>query len=132
MDSEQISQLRETAKKAAAKAYSPYSKVQVGAALLTENGTFSGCNIENASYGATICGERVALFKAVSEGATKLQAIYLYTKEGWPPCGMCRQVLNEFAGSELTIIIGDEAGKEDITTLSDLLPLAFRPGHLLK
>jgi len=123
--------LRTLASEAAKHAYSPYSKAQVGSALLTSEGkAYSGCNIENASYGGTVCAERVAIFKAISEKKVKIEKIYVYTKEGWPPCGMCRQVMSEFASPNLEIIIGDEAGKETVMKFKDLMPLSFTPDYL--
>lgn len=125
------SKLRTQAINASKNAYSPYSKAHVGCALITSDGsTYTGCNIENASYGATVCAERVAIFKAVFEKKMKLQKIYVYTKEGWPPCGMCRQVMSEFAADDLEVIIGDEEGREKIIKFEDLMPLSFTPDHL--
>ncbi len=124
-------QLRDAAIEASKNAYSPYSKAQVGCALLTSDGSlFAGCNIENASYGGTICAERVAIMKAVSDKKMKLKKLYVYTKEGWPPCGLCRQVMSEFADSNLEVIIGDESGKETVMKFADLMPLSFTPDHL--
>jgi cytidine deaminase len=123
--------LRKLAIEASKNAYSPYSKAMVGSALITSDGSiYSGCNVENASYGGTICAERVAILKAVSDKKMKLKKIYVYTKEGWPPCGMCRQVMSEFADKDLEIIIGNEAGNETKIKFSDLMPLSFTPEHL--
>lgn len=125
------SKLRTLAKEASANAYSPYSKAKVGSAILMSDGSFySGCNVENASYGGTVCAERIAIFKAVSEKKTKIEKVYVYTKEGWPPCGMCRQVMSEFASPTMEVIIGDENGKETSMKFSDLMPLSFTPEHL--
>lgn len=127
------SDLREKAKEASAKAYSPYSHACVGAAILTSEGkVYTGCNIENSSFGGTVCAERVAIFKAISEKQVKLKKVYVYTKEGWPPCGLCRQVMSEFADSDLEVIIGDEKGKETTIKFKDLMPLSFTPDHLIK
>lgn len=124
--------LRTEALKAAQQSHSPYSKAQVGAALETEDGTvFGGCNIENSSFGGTVCAERVAIWKAVSEGHRRLKRIYVYTDAGWPPCGLCRQVMSEFAGPDLEIVIGDRNGDVQRSTLQELLPMAFTPGHLI-
>jgi cytidine deaminase len=114
--------------------YSPYSHAQVGAALVLENGkTYSGANIENASYGATVCAERVAIWKAVSEsGPLKIREITVTTKDGWPPCGLCRQVLAEFSEPTTLIHVGDLKGVQKTWTMKDLLPEAFTPKHLLK
>ena len=109
------------------KAYAPYSKFRVGAALLTESGEiFTGCNVENASYGLTNCAERTAVFKAVSEGHTKFKAIAVVTdlKQYASPCGACRQVLAEF-GSDIQVIMGDVAGNFFIKTSGELLPYTF-------
>lgn len=112
-------------------AYAPYSKFQVGAALLAENGEiFTGCNVENASYGMTICAERTAVFKAVTAGVRLFDAIAISVLGGGSPCGACRQVLNEFSPS-LTVYLGDENGQLiRETTLSALLPDAFGPENL--
>jgi cytidine deaminase len=126
-----ITQLRVMAQEASKNAYSPYSKAFVGSALETSDGSvYTGCNIENASYGGTICAERVAILKAVSDKKMKLVKIYIYTKEGWPPCGMCRQVMSEFADDNLEVIIGNEAGHETKIAFKDLMPLSFTPSHL--
>ena len=112
------------------KAYAPYSKYKVGAALLTADGKiYEGCNVENAAYGLCMCAERTAVFKAVSEGNYKFTAIAVATENGGSPCGSCRQVLREFA-PDLTIIITDAAGNFRETTLSQLLPDSFGPEHL--
>ena len=118
------------ASEARQQAYAPYSKFEVGAAILAENGDlFTGCNIENASYGLTICAERAALFKAVSEGIHSFKAIAISVPGGGSPCGACRQVMHEF-NPHLSIILGDEKG-EIIreTTLDILFPVAFGPGN---
>ena len=111
--------------------YAPYSKFRVGACLLCEDGRlFTGCNIENASYGATICAERTAVSKAVSEGARRFIAIAIAGDEGFPwPCGICRQVLNEFA-PDIRVICGNRAGGMQVTTLRELLPHGFGPADL--
>ena len=117
------------AKEAMQFSYSPYSKFKVGAALLASDGrVFTGCNIENASYGATNCAERTAVFKAVSEGATEFSAIAVAAEKAMPwPCAICRQVLNEFAPNIRVIVVwGDERAE---STLNDLLPHAFGPNN---
>ena len=125
--------LREMAKKAASHSYSPYSKAQVGSAIVTEDGeTFSGCNIENSSFGGTICAERVAIFNAISKGHKKIAQVYVYTKDGWPPCGLCRQVMSEFASPNLEVIIGDQIKTLNTYSFKELLPLAFTTEHLIK
>ena len=111
-------------------AYAPYSGYKVGAALLATNGkVFKGCNVENASYGPSMCAERVAVFKAVSEGNMDFEAIAVVTVNGGTPCGVCRQVLREFA-SNLSVIIGSVKGDYRILTLPDLLPQSFGPENL--
>lgn len=124
--------LMEYAIKAREDAYAPYSGFKVGAALLTKSGkVFTGCNIENGSYSMTICAERVALFKAVSEGEREFEAIAIAGgRDGLalcPPCGACRQVLSEFSqAGDIKIILVDESGFIEEIALKDLLPLQFR------
>ena len=112
-------------------AYVPYSHFHVGAALRGKNGqVFRGCNIENASYTPTICAERTALFKAVSEGAREFTAIAIASNGSMPyPCGACRQALNEFA-PELRVLTIAGDGSTDDTTLRALLPHGFGPKDL--
>jgi cytidine deaminase len=109
-------------------AYAPYSKFRVGAALLTKSGkVYTGCNVENASYGLTICAERVAIGKAISEGHRKFQAIAVAAPSaGVSPCGACRQVLAEFG--ECVVICADSRNtrRVRIHLLSELLPHAFK------
>jgi cytidine deaminase len=103
----------------------------VGSAVLTsENKIYSGCNIENSSYGGTVCAERVAIFKAISEKKVSLSKVYVYSKDGWPPCGLCRQVISEFAANDLEVIIGNEKGEEKSIKFTDLMPLSFTPDYL--
>lgn len=110
--------------------YSPYSHYKVGAALLTTSGKiFTGCNIENAAYTPSNCAERTAIFKAVSEGERNFAAIAVATSNGVAPCGVCRQVIREFAPN-LTIILGDIEGKYRVVSLPDLLPDSFGPENL--
>jgi cytidine deaminase len=123
-------ELIELARKARKKAYAPYSHYKVGAALLGKSGTvYTGCNVENASYGHTVCAERTAVLKAVSEGETEFAAIAVVTKNGGSPCGACRQVLSEFAPN-LTIYIADKNGEYRTTSMKKLLPDSFTPAHL--
>lgn len=120
-------ELLSIADKAMENAYAPYSDFKVGAALLCKDGTvFTGCNIENATYGATNCAERTAIFKAVSEGQRDFEAIAIVSSGGGEtfPCGICRQVMAEFA-PELKIILRDEKNTEHIYTLMELLPKSF-------
>lgn len=120
-------ELIELAKKAMQFSYSPYSHFKVGAALLCKDGrVFTGCNIENGSYGATNCAERTALFKAVSEGAQEFTAIAITAEKSAPwPCGICRQALNEFA-PDLRVIVAWGENKDE-ATLPELLPHGFGP-----
>jgi len=118
--------LVQAAKEAQKNAYAPFSKFKVGAALLTTNNKITlGCNIENASYGLTVCAERVAIFKAVSEGYKKFQAIAVVTSDGSYPCGACLQVMAEFAPN-LTIIASDGKKKTRIIKFKELMPKAFK------
>lgn len=119
------------AREARQMAYAPYSNYAVGAALLMADGRiFTGVNVENASYGLTICAERTAVFKAVSEGARKIVAIAVCTENGGSPCGACRQVLVEFAG-DVPVFLSDAQGNTRQTTLYALLPDHFGPEHLI-
>jgi cytidine deaminase len=113
------------------RAYVPYSNYRVGAALRTKSGRiFTGVNIENAAYPTTMCAERVAVFKAVSEGEREFEVIAVVTDNGGSPCGGCRQVLAEF-GLDTIILIADGKGNlKTETTINDLLPEAFTPDHL--
>ena len=122
--------LARAAVEAAKRAYNPYSGYQVGAALLVKDGSvYTGCNIENAAYSATICAERTAISKAVSDGHREFVALAVCTPNGGTPCGICRQVINEF-GENLPIIITTEADIKYETTLDKLLPDAFGPRHM--
>jgi len=120
--------------------YAPYSNFKVGAALLAENGRlYTGCNIENASYTPTNCAERTAFFKAVSEGERKFSAICIVGgMDGIPteyaaPCGVCRQVMQEFCDADtFLIILAVSREKYDVFTLKELLPLGFGPQNLGK
>jgi cytidine deaminase len=112
-------------------AYTPYSNYQVGAAVLTDSGRiYDGVNIENAAFPVTVCAERTAIFKAVSNGERKFKAIAIVTKDGGMPCGSCRQVMAEFS-PEMLVIVADENGKIIAEKkLSDLLPGAFGADNL--
>ena len=123
--------LIDLANEARRRAYAPYSNYQVGAALRTKSGRlFTGCNVENAAYPAGICAERVAIFKAVSEGEREFEVIAVVTSNGGTPCGSCRQVMAEF-GLETRVLIGDGEGRllRELT-VADLLPGAFTPKDL--
>ena len=118
------------ARAAREQAYAPYSNYAVGAAVQTADGEIiAGCNVENASYGATICAERVALTAAVAQGKRQLKAIAVVTVDGGTPCGICRQVMNEL-GPEMDVYIGDAAGNFRPTTVRALVPDAFSSRHL--
>ena len=124
--------LVEAANKARSHAYSPYSRVKIGAAVLTEHGNiYSGANIENASYGLSCCAERTAIFKAVSEGATKIKAIAIVGKseDFTKPCGACRQVMVEFNPRMRVLRRGIDGFSEDGIAAS-LLPSHFNPEWL--
>ncbi len=123
--------LIDLATEARRRAYAPYSHYAVGAALRTRSGRlFTGCNIENAAYPQTICAERVAIFKAVSEGERDFDVIAIVTANGGSPCGGCRQVMAEF-GLETRILLADGQGNlVQETTVASLLPLAFTPDKL--
>lgn len=108
-------------------AYAPYSNYRVGAAVLTRDGKmFTGVNIENSSYGATICAERVAFSKAIAEGERDFEAVAIASSDGkgWP-CGICRQFMYEFS-PDLKVIVGPDEDHLEITTLSELLPKGFK------
>lgn len=115
------------------RAYAPYSNYPVGAALRTKTGRlFTGVNVENAAYPQTMCAERVAIFKAVSEGEKEFEVISVVTDNGGSPCGGCRQVLAEF-GLDTIVLLADGSGKLLAeTTVKDLLPQAFTPDQLSK
>ncbi len=118
-------QLIDLATEARKQAYAPYSHYEVGAALLAASGqVYTGCNVENASYGLTICAERTAVFKAVSSGEREFAAIAVVTSDGGSPCGACRQVLAEF-GLHMRVLVADIAGNYRAYRLDELLPDAF-------
>lgn len=121
------------AREARANAHCPYSNYRVGAALTAVGhpDLFTGCNVENASYGATICAERSAVCAAVTAlGSFTLQDLVLVTERPAPPCGMCLQVITEFANTETRIFLATEEKITHSLTLSDLLPHQFDPSHL--
>jgi cytidine deaminase len=123
-----LEELLESAKKASLNAFSPFSHFPVGAALLTSGGEiFTGCNVENSSFGLSICAERVAVFKAISEGKRDFVAIAIYAPQIVPPCGACLQVLSQFVPSpnDFLIISSDRKGNVEKWTLSQLFPLPF-------
>ena len=129
-DTEDWRSLIAEAIKAAKYAYAPYSNYKVGVALLTNNGKiYRGCNVENAAYRPSICAEQTAIVKAISEGDKQFRAMAVATKNRVTPCGVCRQVIREFAPT-LPIIITDMDGNAQILNLTDLLPHSFGPENL--
>ncbi|MBE6796073.1 MAG: cytidine deaminase [Ruminococcaceae bacterium] len=125
------------AKEAMKNSYSPYSDCKVGAAFLTASGkVFTGTNIENAAFGPTVCAERVAIFKAVSEGERSFSKIAVVGGKGgvidgiFAPCGVCRQVLREFCDDDFTLLLGETPDSFKTLTLKDLLPLSFSPENV--
>ena len=129
---ETIERLKAAARSASEHAYCPYSKFRVGAAVLSDKGdTFAGCNVENASYGLTICAERNAIFQMVAKAQTVIRVIVIYTPTPTPtaPCGGCRQVINEF-GPEAEIISCCDGPQVLHVSVADLLPSAFGPRNL--
>ena len=112
-------------------AYVPYSKYPVGAAVRTKSGRlYTGVNIENAAYPQTMCAERVAIFKAVSEGESEFEVIAVVTNNGGSPCGGCRQVMAEFGLDTVVLIADGEGHLQKEMTVAELLPEAFTPEHL--
>ena len=133
ISNEQKAELGKLAAEMRSRSYVPYSHYAVGAALLTKSGKiFTGCNIENAAYPVTICAERTAMFKSVSEGCRDFCAIAVATEDGKGyPCGSCRQVMAEFA-LDMEVFLCDAAGMITVeTSVDELLPGAFTPKNLL-
>ena len=123
--------LIDLASEARRRAYAPYSNYQVGAALRTRSGRiFTGCNVENAAYPTSMCAERIAIFKAVSEGEMEFDVIAVVTSNGGTPCGGCRQVLAEFGLDTQVLIANDKGRLVQETTVAGLLPGAFIPKDL--
>jgi cytidine deaminase len=125
--------LAAAARKASQQAYCPYSRFRVGAAVLGESGAIAaGCNVENASYGLTICAERSALSQLIAQGETTIAAVLVYTPTPTPttPCGACRQVLNEF-GPNMDVICVCDGPDQIHMSLAELLPRAFGPRNLI-
>jgi cytidine deaminase len=122
--------LIQAATQARERAYAPYSNYAVGAALLSKSGrVYTGCNVENAVYSLTVCAERAALFKAVSEGEREFDALAVVTANGGSPCGSCRQVLAEFS-PDLRVLIAIPGELVAVLTIAELLPRAFGPRDL--
>jgi cytidine deaminase len=125
--------LQQAAKQAAAQAYAPYSKFPVGVAVLADSGKiYTGCNVENASYGGTVCAERNAIGAAVVAGERKFSALLVYTPQAMltPPCGICRQVIAEFFTPDAPIASCNHLQQQQNWTLGELLPAAFTPTYL--
>lgn len=132
---DQLKQLENEARLASRRAYAPYSKFKVGAAILTKSGSiYSGCNVENASYGLCNCAERTAIFSAIAAGEKKpnLQCVVVYTPtaKATAPCGACRQVIYEFGPKARVISICRGRDRQD-HTITELLPEAFGPNDLI-
>ncbi|MGK9368976.1 cytidine deaminase [Melioribacter sp. Ez-97] len=126
-------QLISKAVEAAKKAYAPYSNFHVGAALITKSGKiYQGANIENSSYGLTICAERTAAFSAILEGEKEFDAIAIVSDSDdfTPPCGACRQVLSELCGKDLLVIMNNKKGEIKEMTVEELLPFSFDKENL--
>ena len=124
--------LIDAARRAREHAHAPFSKFKVGAALLDDSGQiYTGCNVENATFGLTVCAERVAVFKAISEGARKFRRIAVAADTGvlTPPCGACRQILWEFCG-DIEVILTNLQGKTESLRLKDLFPRPFDASFL--
>jgi cytidine deaminase len=120
-------ELVEAAKAARENSYAPFSDFRVGAALETEDGEIiAGCNVESASYGLTVCAERVAIWKAISEGKHQIKniAVVADTEELTPPCGVCRQIIWEFGGN-IPVTLANLNGKRETVEMKELLPRAF-------
>jgi cytidine deaminase len=129
---DRLQSLYEVAKRFREASYSPYSGHKVGAAIRTSTGEiFGGCNVENSSYGATVCAERVAIQKAVSEGHLEIREVFVVTDASppWPPCGMCRQVIAEF-GPKAQLYTANLGGEIERFSFQALFPRAFTPLHL--
>jgi cytidine deaminase len=127
LSEESLQQLLETAKKARLQSIAPFSNFLVGAAVKTEAGkVYTGCNVESASYGLTVCAERVAIWKALSEGERDFSELAIVADTGslTPPCGTCRQIIWEFA-KNATIMLGNLRGETQIVSIRELLPRAF-------
>jgi cytidine deaminase len=123
-----MEKLIESAREVLKNSYSPYSKFKVGAAVLTKSGkVYSGCNVENSSYGATVCAERIAIFNAVSEGEKEFIKLAVVSNcETMPhPCGICLQVISEFVKTDIEIIISNKSGKTEVSSLKKLLTTPF-------
>jgi cytidine deaminase len=131
VDAAEIDGLVALAGAARERAYVRYSGFAVGAALRTRSGkVYTGCNVENASYGLTVCAERVAVWKAVSEGELDFDVLAVVSSVGGSPCGACRQVMAEFS-LDMVVVVADLESVRSASPLAELLPGAFLPGDLL-
>ncbi len=129
-----VNNLIEMARNARKKAYAPYSGFKVGAALICDDGTiYTGCNIENISFTPTVCAERTAIFKAISEGNKEFSKISVITGDSKPspPCGVCRQVLSEFVGPDFEVILATTSGEVEILKFKELFPYTFEPNDAI-
>ena len=129
LDNKTLQAMRRAARAVRRRAYAPYSGFQVGAAVLTAGGRiFTGANVENASYGLTVCAERAAVLAAVAAGERRLRAVLIVAPRAAPPCGACRQVLAEFAAPDCPIYLSEPTGRAapKRLRLEELLPLAFK------
>lgn len=129
-----MNNLIEMARNARKKAYAPYSGFKVGAALICDDGTiYTGCNIENISFTPTVCAERTAIFKAISEGNKEFSKISVITGDSKPspPCGVCRQVLSEFVGPDFEVILATTSGEVEILKFKELFPYTFEPNDAI-
>lgn len=132
MTKEEKQSLIDLANEARRRAYVPYSNYPVGASLRTKSGRlYTGVNVENAAYPQTMCAERVAIFKAVSEGEKEFEVIAVVTNNGGSPCGGCRQVMAEFGLDTVVLLANGEGKLVKETTVNELLPEAFTPKHLV-
>jgi cytidine deaminase len=131
LTNEERQSLIDLANEARKLAYAPYSNYPVGSALRTKSGRlYTGVNIENAAYPHTMCAERVAIFKAVSEGESEFEVIAVVTNNGGSPCGGCRQVMAEFGLDTIVLIADGDGNLQKEMTVAELLPEAFTPEHL--
>ncbi len=133
VDAAEWTPLLTAAREARARAYAPYSHYEVGSAFACADGTMAaGCNVENASFGGTICAERNAICHAVATGRRAFVAAVIVTRGPEPaaPCGLCRQVIAEFADDLPILLVAEEGGARRLVRFADLLPMAFRPGAI--
>jgi cytidine deaminase len=131
LNQEQRRKLISLAQSVRLNAYAPYSNYAVGSALLAESGaTYDGANVENAAYPTSMCAERAAIFKAISNGERNIVAIAVVTENGGSPCGACRQVLSEFGVDTVVIMVKEDGEVVLETTVQDLLPHSFGPEDL--